>query len=72
MLLAHVGGEEDIGQAVVVDIADGYAAAVVEIAEEEAVVEFAVFDFVVEMDAGAILIEQGEQGLFPVGVAAGK
>jgi len=74
-VLAHVGGEEDVGQAVVVDIADGYAAAIVEIAEEEAVLVFAVFDFVVEVDAGVCLqFEEGEvvvSGLLFTGGEAG-
>jgi hypothetical protein len=58
-VLTHVGGEEDIGESVVVDVADGYAAAIVEVAEEEAVGEFAVDYFVVEIDAG--IVEEGEE-----------
>jgi len=56
----HVGGEEDVGEAVVVDVPDGDAAAVVEVAEEEAVVEFAIFYIVLEVDASIFFqLEQG-------------
>ena len=52
--------KQDIGQAVVVDIADSYAAAVVEIAKEEAVLEFSVFNLVDKIDSGILLqLEQG-------------
>jgi hypothetical protein len=58
LIAAHVGGEEDIGESVVVDIADGYAAAVVKIAEEEAIVKSPVLYIVREVDTG--IIHQGE------------
>ncbi len=69
---AHIGGEEDIGQAVVIDVADGYAAAVIEIAEKEAVLESSVLYIVFEPDAGAILIQQGKQGEVLLPLTAGK
>jgi len=59
LVLAHIGGEEDIGEPVVVDIADGDAAAVVEVAEEEAVSELAVDHLVIEIDAG--VVEEGKE-----------
>jgi hypothetical protein len=54
LIAAHIGGEEDIGEPVVVDIADGYAAAVVKIAEEEAIVQFAVLYIIHKVDTGII------------------
>ena len=68
-VVAHVGREEDIGEAVVVDVADGYAAAVVEVAEEETVVFFPIFDGIGEFDTGVFL--ELEQGVVVAGVAAG-
>ena len=67
---AHIGGEEDIGETVVVDVADGYAAAVVEIAEEEAVFQFVVDDLVIKVDAGVVHEFEETGGLFvPAGGA---
>src|ERR1700722_2064248 len=68
----HIGGEEDIGKAVVVDVADGYAAAVVKVAEEKTVIETSVLYGVLEPDAGAVGIQQGKHGLFLARVMAGK
>ena len=69
-VVAHIAGEEDIGQTVVINIADGYAAAIVEIAKQKAVVQSAVFHVVLEVNAGAV--HQGEQRLFLRPVTAGK
>jgi len=54
LVISHIGGEEDIGEAIVVEVADGYAASVVEVAEQEAVVELLVHNFIVEIDAGIV------------------
>src|SRR6185437_3069954 len=48
-----VGGKDKIGQTIVVDIAGGYAAAVVKIFEVQHVQLFRLFDVVAEMDAGS-------------------
>jgi len=67
----HVAGEEDIGQAVVVDIADGYSAAVVEIDIIEDVEGFAVEEGILEVDAGVVFVEPGKEGGIVGGVTAG-
>ena len=54
LIIPHIGGEDDVGEAVVVQVADGNAAAVVEIAEEEAVFKFVVDDLVIEVDTGMV------------------
>ena len=54
LIIAHIGGEHDVGKAVVIQIADGYAAAVVKIAKEKAVFQFVVDYFVIEIDAGVV------------------
>ncbi len=60
LIAGHVGGEEDIGEAVVVDVADGYAAAVVEVTKEEAVVQSAVMHIIFKMDACVLFqLEEG-------------
>jgi hypothetical protein len=60
LIRSHVGSEEDVGEAVVVDIPDGDAAAVVEVAKEEAVIELAILYIVLEVNACIFLqLEQG-------------
>ena len=68
-VVRHVGGEEDVREAVVVDIPDGDAAAVVEIAEKEAIIELAIFYVILEMDA--CIFFQLEQGRSVGGVITG-
>ena len=51
---AHVGRKEDVREAVVIDVSDGYAAAVIEIPEKEAVVETLIDDFVIEVNSGIL------------------
>ena len=65
----HVAGEEDIGQAVVIDVADGYAAAVVEINIVEDVEGFAVEDGILEVDVCLVFVEMGEEVLIFFAVA---
>lgn len=48
----HIGGEEYVGEAVVVDVADGYAAAIVEVAIVDNVGGIGVDYFIDEIDAG--------------------
>jgi len=69
LVLAHIGCKEDVGEAIVVEIANGYAAAVVEVPEEEAVVQFLIHHFVVKVDAG-VIHELKEGGVLWV-IAAG-
>lgn len=67
LVLAHVGSKEHIGKAVVVHVADGHAAAVVEIAVTEDVEIFGILDFVNEGDAGFVgrdLFKKGIGGRF--------
>ena len=54
LVLSHIGGEEDVGETIVVEIANGYAAAVVEVPEEEAVVQFLIHHFIVKVDTGVV------------------
>jgi len=68
-IVRHVGGEEDVGEAVVVDIPDGDATAVVEIAEKEAIIEPTIFYVVLKMDA--CIFFQLEQGRGVGGVITG-
>src|SRR6185437_6707188 len=70
-IVDHVAGQEDIGQAVVVDIADGYSAAVVEIDIIEDVEGFAVEEGILEVDAGVVFVEPGKEGGIVGGVTAG-
>jgi len=57
---AHIGSEEDVGQAVVIDVSDGYAAAIVEIPVGENIEIGFILDVVGEPDAGVgHLIEEG-------------
>ncbi len=63
----HIARKEDIGQAVVVDIADGYAPAIVEIDIVEDVEGFAVKKRVLEVDTGLVFIQVGKE----LGVVAG-
>ena len=51
---SHVRREENIREAVVVDVADGNPAAVVEVPEKEAIVQPLISDLVVEFDAGIL------------------
>ena len=60
LIVAHIGGQEDVGQSVVVDIADGYASAVVKIPVRKDVFLLVVHDRVGEVDAGVGL--EGEEG----------
>ena len=69
LIVRHVGGEEDVGEAVVVDIPDGDATAVVEIAEKEAIIEPTIFYVVLKMDA--CIFFQLEQGRGVGGVITG-
>jgi len=69
LVLSHIGGEEDVGETIVVEIANGYAAAVVEVPEEEAVVQLLVHHFIIEVDAGIIheLEKAGSLWVFAAG-----
>jgi hypothetical protein len=49
---AHVGRKEDVGETIVIDIADGDPAAVIEVPEKEAIVEALIDDLVIEVNAG--------------------
>jgi len=69
-VLTHIGGEEDIRQTVVIEVADGYAAAIVEVAEQEAVVDLFVHHLIVEVDA--CVVHQLEQCLIMLLVIAGE
>lgn len=51
---AHVGGEEDIGQAIVIDVANGNAGAVIEVPVAEDVEVFVVGYGVLEFNTGVI------------------
>jgi hypothetical protein len=55
LVAAHVGCEEDVWEAVIVDVSDGYAAAVVKVPEQEAVIQLAVFNIISKVDAGIFL-----------------
>ncbi len=52
LAVAHIGSEQYVGESVIIEIADGYAAAVVEIAEKKAIFSLVVDDAIVKIDAG--------------------
>jgi hypothetical protein len=60
LIRSHVGGEEDVGETVVVDVPEADATAVVEVAEEETIIELTIFYIIFEMDA--CIFFQLEQG----------
>ena len=70
LVTSHIGGEEDIRKAIVVDIPDGHSAAVVKIAEEEAIIFLAVCHVVAEFDTGVGL--QLEQRVIIASVRTGR
>lgn len=71
---SHVAAQENIGQAVVIYVADTDPAAVVEIAKEITVEGIGIGYVVAEVDAGLGSVEQGETGRlagrFKIGLAA--
>jgi hypothetical protein len=52
LVFSHVGCEQYIGQAIIVDVTYGHAAPIVKITEQEAVVILLVYYLVIEFDTG--------------------
>jgi hypothetical protein len=70
LIIAHIGRENDVGKAVIIQIADGYAAAVIKIAEEKAIFQLVVDHLVIEIDAGVVhQFEKGRRLFLPAGGA---
>jgi len=69
LIVTHIGCKEDVGEAIVIEIANGNAAAVVEIPKEEAVLQFLILHFIVKVDA-RVIHQLEESGILLV-VAAG-
>jgi hypothetical protein len=68
-VIAHIGSEQYVGESIIIEIADGYAAAVVKVAEKKTIFRLVVDDAIVKIDAGVFHQVEELGGVF---AAAGQ
>ena len=72
-ILPHITGQNHIGQAIIIDIAQSYPSAIIKVAETETVVRFIINHGIGEIYTGGSTVQQGKQAVFTFSpVATGK
>jgi hypothetical protein len=53
-ITAHVRGKNNIRKPIIIQVPNGYTAAIIKIPEEKAIVQFSIYYFIIEVDAGLV------------------